>query len=572
MINFDVNMLNNAIETIESEKGISKETVLQALKDSMMRGYRKQLGFDDAIVNAEIDLDKGTIDLYQIKKVVSDVQDDFLEISKEEAEELDPSRTYEIGDEFHIPASENEIKKSTALTIKAVMKQKFSEAEKSSLLETFKDKIGTMITGKIEKVDESGASVNIGRTSVFLPRKQIIPGEKLQAGDNIKLFVSDVSMSNKGARINVSRTNEGFLKALFFEEIHEIYDGTIIIKAIARQAGERSKIAVYSNDPNVDPAGACIGPNGARIQKIVSQLGNGANKEKIDIIGYSDNLALFAMDALKPANVVGINLASDGKSAIAIVKDDGLSVAIGRGGVNVKLASKLTGVHIDIKTESVANEENIEFKTFEEIQAEDIKKHAEEVKNVQDNKEDILPSMPEGYIAPQERVYEEEANDFDESLLEQSEKEDIDVANNERKETSLESTTSINEPSKEENKEDINENSENVTLPEKEDKKEVETTTTLEDLEKTLAYEANKNHAKGKNRSYKKNKKDDSSGEEEKAENSVYQQDKSKYMSIYTQEELDEMDKEDDEYSSYDDDDEDIDYDQYDEYYDDDNK
>lgn len=568
MINFDANSLNAALDLIETEKGISKESVLQALKESLMRGLRKQLGWDDAIVNAEIDLDKGTIELYQIRKVVENVEDDVFEIEKDEAEELDPTRTYEIGDEFRTYFDSNDIRKSTAMTIKAVIKQKFSEAEKASLLDTFKDKIGTMVTGKIERIDEAGANVNIGKASVFLPRKQIIPGEKLLAGDNIKLFVTDVSMTNKGARINVSRSNEGFLKALFFEEIHEIYDGTIEIKAIARQAGERSKVAVYTNDPNVDPAGACIGPNGARIQKIVSQLGNGSNKEKIDIIAYSDNLSLFVMDALKPAVVLGINLANDNSSAIAIVKDDGLSVAIGRGGVNVKLASKLTGVHVDVKTETQAANENIEYKTFEEVQAEDIKAHKDELLSKENEKEDVLPTLPEGYVAPQERVYEEEKNDFDESLLEQSEKEDIDLAEAVSKEADIDEN--LEQAANEEVKDEVVEEK-NETPIKEEEKQEVSTTTTLEDLEKSLESDNSKNQNRGK-KNYKKNNKKDDTETKDDSNSSVYKQDKSKYMSIYTQEELDEMDEEEDEYSSYDDDDEDIDYDQYDEYYDDDNK
>ena len=568
MINFDANSLNAALDLIETEKGISKESVLQALKESLMRGLRKQLGWDDAIVNAEIDLDKGTIELYQIRKVVENVEDDVFEIEKDEAEELDPTRTYEIGDEFRTYFDSNDIRKSTAMTIKAVIKQKFSEAEKASLLDTFKDKIGTMVTGKIERIDEAGANVNIGKASVFLPRKQIIPGEKLLAGDNIKLFVTDVSMTNKGARINVSRSNEGFLKALFFEEIHEIYDGTIEIKAIARQAGERSKVAVYTNDPNVDPAGACIGPNGARIQKIVSQLGNGSNKEKIDIIAYSDNLSLFVMDALKPAVVLGINLANDNSSAIAIVKDDGLSVAIGRGGGNVKLASKLTGVHVDVKTETQAANENIEYKTFEEVQAEDIKAHKDELLSKENEKEDVLPTLPEGYVAPQERVYEEEKNDFDESLLEQSEKEDIDLAEAVSKEADIDEN--LEQAANEEVKDEVVEEK-NETPIKEEEKQEVSTTTTLEDLEKSLESDNSKNQNRGK-KNYKKNNKKDDTETKDDSNSSVYKQDKSKYMSIYTQEELDEMDEEEDEYSSYDDDDEDIDYDQYDEYYDDDNK
>ena len=281
-----------ALEEIEASKGISKETILQFLEESLIKAYRKQLGGDDADVRASIDPEKGTIELCQVKNVVKEVEDDFLEISVEDANALDPKKKYKAGDEFVIEAPIDELRKATAMSVKSMLKQKFAEAEKSILYETFKDKIGTIITGKVEKVDERGISVNIVKTSVYLPKKELIGDERFIVGETIKIYVDDVASGTKGAHIVVSRSKEGFLKCLCAEEIHEIYDGTIQIKGIAREAGERSKVAVYSPDPKIDPAGACIGPNGSRIQKIVSQLGNGGiNKEKIDIIGYSDNAA-----------------------------------------------------------------------------------------------------------------------------------------------------------------------------------------------------------------------------------------------------------------------------------------
>lgn len=558
----NVNAIKKALEEIEETRGISRDVSVQILKDAFARGFRKQLGGDDAEIEINFDLDKGILEMYQIKNVVKEVEDDFLEISVEDANAEDKSKKYHEGDKFYIPASIEQMSKTLVLSIKSAVRQKISEAEKNYLLETFKDKIGTMITGVVERVDDlRGADINIGRTSVFLPKSQMIGDEKLYPRDSIKLFVSDVIMTPKGAKINVSRSNEGFLAALFNEEIHEIYDGTILIKSIARRAGERSKVAVYSLDPSVDPAGACIGPNGSRIQKIVAQLGNGTQKEKIDIIDYSDNLALYIMDSLKPAPVVGIALNTDGENtATVVVKDESLSLAIGKRGVNVHLACKLTGVDIKIMTEEQASESNLVFQSFEEIQALDLQNRAKKAEKEQE-KNKILPTLPEGYVAPQERVYEEETNDFDESLLEQSEKEEI-----------LASTTHRDI------KEDVEVESEKEEEAEVEEKVEtvapaiqkVTTTTTLEDLEKSLQEEEKPAKSKYSRPNKKSSKsKEEHDSKDEKAE-PTYTKDPSKYMSIYTQEELDEM--EDEEYEEDIQDDEDIDYDEYEEYYDDDDK
>ena len=348
----------NALEEIEASKGISKATILTMLEESLIKAYKKQLGGDDADVRVNIDVEKGIIEMYQAKKVVEEVEDDFLEVSVQDANALDPNKKYVAGDEFLIYASIDELRKATAMSVKSMLKQKFAEAEKSILYETFKDKIGTLITGKVEKVDDRGISVNIVKTSVYLPKKELIGDERFIVGETIKIYVDDVASGTKGAHIVVSRSKEGFLRCLFMEEIHDVYDGTVIIKNIAREAGERSKVAVYSHDPNIDPAGSCIGPNGSRIQKIVSQLGNGGiNKEKIDIIAYSDNMGMFIMESLKPATALGIILDEEHKAATVIVKDDSLSLAIGRRGVNVRLAVNLTGYNIDVKTESQALEE-----------------------------------------------------------------------------------------------------------------------------------------------------------------------------------------------------------------------
>lgn len=558
-----------ALEEIEASKGISKDTILDMLKESLIKAYRKQLGGDDADVRVEIDPEKGIIDMCQVKAVVDEVEDDFLQISVQDANDADKSKKYKAGDEFVIPATIDELKKATAMSVKSMLKQKFAEAEKSILYETFKDKIGTIITGKVEKVDDRGISVNIVKTSVFLPKKELIGDEKFIVGETIKIYVDDVASGTKGAHIVVSRSKEGFLRCILAEEISEIYDGTVQIKAIAREAGERSKVAVYSKDPTIDPAGACIGSNGARIQKVVSQLGNGGiNKEKIDIIGYSDNTALFIMEALKPARVVGAIVNEEEKSAIAIVNDDSFSLAIGRRGVNVRLAVKLTGYNIDVKTETMAAEEGLEYISLEEATAEENAKKAEQILLKKANEENaaqpsILRGLPEGYVAPQDRVYEEEATADDNAELTEALENEA-----EKKEAVIEAApvieTPVEEPVKEEEpapapapvKEEV-----------KEEHKEVKTTTSIEDLEKSLADESARKANKGAKKSFKKNNK---KAEEEEEEENKPVISTGERMSIYTEEELREMEEEE----KYEDEveDDDVDYDEYDEYYDDDGR
>lgn len=558
-----------ALEEIEASKGISKDSVLQMLEDSLIRAYRKQLGGDDADVRVNIDLDKGALDMYQVKEVVDEVEDDFLQISVADANIQDPTRKYQAGEEFHIFASIADLRKATALSVKSMLKQKFVEAEKNILYETFKDKIGTIITGKVEKVDEKGISVNIIKTSVFLPKKELIGDEKFILGETVKIYIDDVAGGTKGAHIVVSRSKEGFLKCLFSEEIHEIYDGTIEIKAIAREAGERSKIAVYSKNPSVDPAGACIGPNGSRIQKIVAQLGNGGiNKEKIDIIGYSENPALYILEALKPARALGIAIDIPAKRATAIVKDDSLSLAIGRRGVNVRLAVKLTGYNIDIKTESDALAANLSFVSYEEILAEENHKLAEVKAQLTSESEaiaSVLPGLPKGYVAPQDRVYKDTFSDDETDLTDELEDEienreetvySAPVAEEKTNETTVEVKVVLEETVA-------------PIVPQEEvveELKEVKITTSLEEIEKALEEKAAKQNVTPFKRNYRKNVKKTDEAEEDKSLPIITTP--AEKMSIYTEEELAALEAEEVE-EVYEDDDN-IDYDEFDKYYDDD--
>ena len=563
----NVEEFNAAIEAIENQKGISKETVINALTEAMTRAYRRELGgevsdMDSADVRVTFDLEKGIIDMKHVRKIVKDVQDDYLEITKEDAEaeiKAEEKKAKEVrgkkyieGDEFIEEPPLGFFRNATLMSIKSTMKQKFAEAERGILYEAFKDKIGTMITGRVETFDERGASVNIGRTSVFLPHREMIGDEKFNTGDPIKLFISNVG-NTKNSHIEVSRASEGFLKALFTEDISEIYSGAIVIKAAARQAGERSKIAVYSSDPNIDPAGACIGPNGNRIQKIVGELGNGSNKEKVDVITYSENPMIFVSEALKPAKVVGISYDEENNECTAVVRDDSLSLAIGKKGVNVRLASKLTGIKIDVITDSQAAEDQIDYTTSEELESIALALKAERISAAQKEaaaaRETVLPGLPEGYVAPQQRVYENEKNDFDEALQEVSENEEVAPA-----------------PAKEEPapaKEEVKEVKEEEPAPVVEQTV-VKTTTSLSDLEASLEAESNKKNDKKSN--YRKKKKVEEEVEEEAP---VTKSEPATGMSIYTEEELAKLKEEEEAEEEYEEDD--IDYDEYDDYYDEEN-
>lgn len=554
----DVGQIKEALGMLERINGIQEETALEALKEGIVKAYKREIGIDEMPVELTFDLEKGIIELARLYAVVRDVEDEYLEISIEDANKnrKKGQPEYKLGDFYPVYADLNQLRSATLRSIKSIFSQKIKEVEKGNLYEAFKDKIGTMITGKVETIDDRGASVNVGGTSIFLPRREMIGDEKFAAGSSIKLYVNKVDNTKK-LQIDISRACPGFLEALFKEEISDVYNGNIVIKKIARQAGERSKVAVYSEDPNVDPAGACIGPNGSRVQKIVSSLGNGENKEKVDVIQYSDNPALFILEALKPARVAGIKLNDDPevKECTAVVKDDSLSLAIGKKGVNVRLAVNLTGYKIDIKTESEAEEEGFTYTTTVELQSLAASIKAEKISELQkkefakqSSSSSVLPGLPEGYVAPQQRIYEAEKNDFDDVLVEASENEEVEAP-------VVEEAPKAEEPAPEAKEEVKEEAPVEYTA--------VKTTTSLSDLEASLEADAKKSQAKSQ-KSYKNKKK-----EEEKKEEVTPLTPTGPQMSIYTDEELKALEEEElEEEDSFDD--EEVDYDDYDEYYDED--
>lgn len=546
----DATKFLEALEEIADAKGISKEAIIEALRESLKKALEKQIcdGFvvEGIDVRVSITEQPAEIRMEYVRKVVEEVEDDILEISLEDANKGKKGKKYVVGDEFVVETSPDDMARLTALTVKSVLRQKLAEAEKISLYELYKDKIGEMITGTVEKCDDKGAVVNVGRSSLYLTRRDLIGDEMLESGAPVRLYVSNATAEEgKAPMVRVSRADPGFLRRLFEEEVREIYDGTVIIKNLAREAGIRSKLAVYSNDINVDPVACCIGVNGSAIQKIVGQLGNSRDKEKIDIIQYSPNDALFIVDALRPASVLKIGIYTDEngkKCAIAVVPDGQLSLAIGRKGANVRVASKLTECHIDIKELSMLGDVTVELKSIETIQNE------EKIRVQKEKYEKYLTQ-----VKTERATATQTAAGVEKAKPQVIKDEVVKPVVEEKPEVKVSEEAPVSEEKP-------------VVKPTV-----VKTTTSIESLEAALESDKKKENFKATQKTSKRPRKIE---EEEVAHEEVKPEELKPQMAIYTDEELAELAKEEEEYfeDDYEDSDEDIDYDEFDEYYDDDDK
>ena len=362
--------LFEACEELEREKGISKDVIISSFCDAMVTAYKKHLKQKD-VPNVEAILDEqtGEIGVFRTKLVVEKVEDPNLEISLEDAKEIDDE--VELEDEVKIEVTPENFGRIAAQSAKQVITQRIREAERKLVLDEFMDKKGSLTTGIIQRVENRNVIVNIGKTDAIMPPKEQIPGEYYKPGNRIRVFVLNVKETARLPQVIVSHAHAEIVRELFELEVPEIEDGIVEIKSIAREAGYRTKIAVASNDPDVDSVGACIGPRGSRIQTIIGELRN----EKIDIVRYSENPVEYIVNALSPARIVSVDILADddsAKEAFVIVPDDQLSLAIGRDGQNVRLAHKLTGWKIDIK--SVSQAEKMEYAQ----QHQHIEEHAEE--------------------------------------------------------------------------------------------------------------------------------------------------------------------------------------------------
>ena len=346
--------LFEAAEQFEREKGISKEVLISSLCDALAAAYKKHIKDKDATnVEAILDEQNGEIGVFRTKVVVENVEDENLEISLADAKEIDED--VELDDEVKIEVTPENFGRVAAQSAKQVITQRIREAERKMVLDEFMSKKGTLITGIIQRRTDRAVIVNIGKTDAIMPSREQIPGEYYKPGNRIRVFVLDVRETSKLPQVIVSQAHPEIVRELFELEVPEIEDGIVEIKSISREAGFRTKLAVWSNDPSVDSVGACIGPRGTRIQTIVGELKN----EKIDIVRYSEDPVEYIVNALSPARIVSVDILADEedrKEAFVIVPDDQLSLAIGREGQNVRLAHRLTNWKIDIKSESQARE------------------------------------------------------------------------------------------------------------------------------------------------------------------------------------------------------------------------
>lgn len=344
-----------ALKEIVKEKGISEDLLFTTIEDALVAAYKKNYighGISNQNVKVTMNRENGEIHVYSQKSIVDNVVDDVSEISLEDAKEIDPN--YNMGDVVNIEVTPRKFGRVAAQAAKQVVIQRIKEEERRIIYNDFVEKEDDIITGTVIRKDKNNILVNLGKTEAVLGPNEQIPGEKYNFNDKLKLYIVEVKNTTKGAQIVISRTHPGLIKRLFELEVPEVFDGTVDIKSIAREAGSRTKIAVHSNDENVDPMGACVGPKGVRVQNIVNEL----KSEKIDIIKWSKLPEEYIANALSPAKVLDVTLDEEIKFAQIVVDDSQLSLAIGKEGQNVRLAAKLTGWKIDIKSKSQSDVED----------------------------------------------------------------------------------------------------------------------------------------------------------------------------------------------------------------------
>ncbi|MGD6816130.1 transcription termination factor NusA [Metabacillus sp. 84] len=339
--------LLDALTILEREKGISKEIIIEAIEAALISAYKRN--FNQA-QNVRVDLnrDTGTMRVFARKDVVDQVFDPRLEISEGEAQSIHPN--YIVGDVVEMEVTPKDFGRIAAQTAKQVVTQRVREAERGVIYSEFIDREEDIMTGIVQRIDSKFIYVSLGKIEALLPVNEQMPNEQYKPHDRIKVFITKVEKTTKGPQIFVSRTHPGLLKRLFEIEVPEIYDGTVEIKSVAREAGDRSKISVHSDNPEVDPVGSCVGPKGQRVQAIVNEL----KGEKIDIVRWSSDPVEFVANALSPSKVVEVKVNEEDKATTVIVPDYQLSLAIGKRGQNARLAAKLTNWKIDIKSESDA--------------------------------------------------------------------------------------------------------------------------------------------------------------------------------------------------------------------------
>ena len=589
------NMLK-ALALVEDEKNISEEVILDALKEAMAKAYKKNAELQDIDVVAEINEKKKTIDLYQNYTVVAsddDVEDDELEIGLAEAKAYDANA--QVGGIIRRPVEMTDMSRAAVSIAKNVLRQKIREAEKVSVYNEYIDKKDDMVLGEVESVKDKFVLVNLGKATALMPRSAQIPNERLREGQQIRVVIKEVNKETKGSQVLVSRADPMLVKRLFEKEVPEIYDGTVEIKAIAREVGDRTKMAVISHNPDVDPIGACIGPKGQRVQRIIEEL----KGEKIDIFTYSDDLTELVKNALAPASVIAVIPQSDAHNLLVIVEEDQLSLAIGKRGKNARLAVKLINRNIDIKTRRDIEDMGMDYDALieeaearrEEIRRENLRR--ENQRKIEEAKAKAEERIAEGHRKLEALGGKAEAEDDDfipDEMMEGLDDrvyESIDLsANEEGKEEEPviqeieEVSETEEEPAVEVVEEETEEDTEEVFEETMEKKPESRKHANLEEMAANNTYVsrfeklADTSKPKQDTKFRKKNRKKDeespykvSNKELEKALKDKLAANKAAAKPIYTEEELAEIEaqQEAEEEREYD-----IDYDEYEDFYDED--
>jgi N utilization substance protein A len=361
--------LLDALTLLEKEKGISRDVLIEAMEAALVSAYKRN--FNQAQnVRIDLNLGNGSMKVFARKEVVDQVFDPRLEISIEEAKNMNPN--YQVEDVVEMEVTPKDFGRIAAQTAKQVVTQRVREAERGIIYSEFIDREEDIMTGIVQRLDSKFIYVSLGKIEALLPLNEQMPNERYKPHDRIKVYITKVEKTTKGPQIFVSRTHPGLLKRLFEIEVPEIYDGTVEIKSVAREAGDRSKISVHSQNTEVDPVGSCVGPKGNRVQAVVNEL----KGEKIDIVKWSDDPVVFVANSLSPSKVLDVIVSEGEKATTVIVPDYQLSLAIGKRGQNARLAAKLTGWKIDIKSETDAREIGIypreeSFRLLEEQDTED---------------------------------------------------------------------------------------------------------------------------------------------------------------------------------------------------------
>lgn len=369
--------LLNALDALEVEKGVKKKVVIEALEQALVSAYKRNYG-QAHNVEVEFDRTRGNIKVYAVKEVVNEVFDSRLEVSLKDA--LDINKAYEIGDTIRFEVTPKDFGRIAAQTAKQVVMQRVREEERTNIYNQYIEYEKEIVTGEVERHDSRYIYVNLGKVEAVLSHQDQIPGEKYSPHDKIKVYIYKVENSAKGPQVYVSRSHPDLLRRLFEQEIPEIFDGTVEIVSIAREAGDRAKVAVRSHSDNVDPVGTCVGPKGERVQAIVNEL----KGENMDIVEWREDNAEFIANALNPAEVVAVHFDPENdRACTVVVPDNQLSLAIGKRGQNARLAARLTGFKIDIKSES----------DYEELQAQLAQAPAKEASDSEETVDAVDPEL-----------------------------------------------------------------------------------------------------------------------------------------------------------------------------------